>query len=157
MFNSGVGVVLGVLHAIAATVLLYIMVLPKKKDGKLNAFLQQVHNFFNVKKLYLEEVLKFLYVLSSMVAVCVGFFMMLSYQYSYWSGKEPMILQGLLVMILGPVVLRLVYEGVMMFILLVKNTMEINNNLKATSAPEAPAEPVACAAEAPAAPEFPQE
>lgn len=133
MFRTDVAVILGVIHAIAATVLLYIMVLPKRKDGKLNAFLQQVHNFFNVKKLYLEEVLKFLYVLSSVLMVCVGFFMLLGYEYGYnyyGPAKQSTFLPGLLVMVLGPIALRLVYEGIMMFILLVKNTMEINNKIK---------------------------
>lgn len=151
MFKTDVAVILGVLHAIAATVLLYIMVLPKRKDGKLNAFLQQVHNFFNVKKLYLEEVLKFLYVLSSVLMVCVGFFMLLGYEYGYnYYGleKQSTFLPGLLVMVLGPVVLRLVYEGIMMFILLVKNTMEINNKLKAEK------EACVCEAEEPVAPEI---
>jgi hypothetical protein len=33
-------------------------------------------------------------------------------------------------MLLGPVVIRLVYEAIMMGILLVKNVMQINNKLK---------------------------
>lgn len=150
MFNTEVATVLGILHAIAATVLLYIFILPKKRDGRLNAFLQHIHDFFNVKKLYLEEVLKFLYVLSTVTMVCVGFFTMISYKHSWWNGgKESMFLQGLLIMVLGPVALRLVYEGLMMFILLVKNTMEINNKIKAE-------EKEACVCEA-AAPESVEE
>ena len=36
---------------------------------------------------------------------------------------------GLLVMILGPIVERLMFEACMMFVLLVKNTMEIKKKL----------------------------
>ncbi len=140
MISYSTGMILGVLHAIAATVLLYIFILPKRKNGKLNAFLQQLHDFFNVKKLYLEEVLKFLYVLSTVLVICGGFFTMLSYEYSwYYGGRDSLFVEGLLIMLVGPIVLRLIYEGTMMFILLVKNTMEINNKLK--GAEKAPAEP----------------
>ena len=38
---------------------------------------------------------------------------------------------GVLRMVLGPVMLRLSYEGIMMFLLLVKNTAEINQKLSA--------------------------
>ena len=37
---------------------------------------------------------------------------------------------GIAVAIVGPIVLRLAYEGIMMFILLVKNVIEINNKMK---------------------------
>ena len=37
---------------------------------------------------------------------------------------------GIGIAVLGPVVLRLVYEGFMMFIILVKNVVEINNKTK---------------------------
>ena len=38
--------------------------------------------------------------------------------------------RGLLMMILGPIIIRLAYEFIMMFILLVKNVIQINNKLK---------------------------
>ena len=44
---------------------------------------------------------------------------------------------GLLTMILGPIVIRLAYEFTMMFLLLIKHVIQINNKLK--SQEEAPA------------------
>ena len=39
---------------------------------------------------------------------------------------------GIGIIIVGPIAVRLAYEGVMMFILLVKNVIEINNKMKNT-------------------------
>lgn len=135
-------IILGSIATIVLTVLLYLKVLPKKKDGELNSpFLQFLHDFFHFKKLYLEEVLKAIFVVATVACVAIGAFLLItvvSYgrYYSQWYGGY-----GLLLMIGGPIALRLTYEGFMMAILLVKNTIEINNKLKAPTAeaPEAPA------------------
>ncbi len=151
--SPAVSLVLGIIAAIAITVYLYLKVLPRKYDGKLpNKYWQFAHDFFHFKKLYLEEVLKAIYVLANAACIAIGAFMLISFQtytsyyYGYsrttWYGGY-----GLLLIICGPIALRLAYEGIMMFILLVKNTIEINNKLKAPET-QVPVTPV----EAPAAP-----
>lgn len=125
--------VLALLTAIAATVLLFIFVLPSKKREGLPKLLKVIHDIFNMKDLLLESILKVLYVFSSVACVLWGVFMIFGFQiydsgrYSYtnWMGGY-----GILVAILGPIVLRIVFEAMMMFILLVKNTIEINKKLK---------------------------
>lgn len=158
-------IILGSIATIVLTVLLYIKVLPRKMDGALeNPFLQFLHDFFHFKKLYLEEVLRFIFTLATVACIAIGAFLLITvnsydgyyYSYSTWYGGY-----GLLLMIGGPIFLRLVYEGFMMAILLVKNTIEINSKLKKPEAPAAPAPeaPAAPAPEAPAepAPETPAE
>lgn len=149
--NYEVSLVLGIISAIVLTVFLYIKVMPGKKDGTFNkGILQFLHNYFNFKKLYLEEVLKCVFSLATIACVTTGALLLISteevYHYSYYSGsyytKESTFLYGLLVMVAGPIALRLVYEVMMMFILLVKNVMDINNKLKVnngTPVEEAPA------------------
>ena len=44
---------------------------------------------------------------------------------------------GLLLIVFGPIIVRIIYEALVMFVLLVKNTIQINNKLK--SQEEAPA------------------
>ena len=150
MFSIEVLSVLSVLATIAATIFLYIKVLPRKLDGTFpKKFLQMLHDYFHFKKLYIEEVLKFIFVLATVACVCAGVFLLLgyteSYHYSYYSGgyttRESTFLYGLAVLIGGPIALRLTYEGLMMFILAVKNIMDINNKLPSkkasTEAPKA--------------------
>ena len=131
MYSVDVAAVLGAVAAIVLTILLYVKVLPKKLDGKLEKpIFQKLHDYFHFQKLYIEEVLKFLFVLATVSCVCIGLFLLLSYV-GWGSYKTSTFGTGLLVMLVGPVVLRLIYEGVMMFILLVKNVLDINNKLKA--------------------------
>ena len=138
MFEFSTALVLGAIAGIAATIFLYIKVLPKKLDGTFEKdIFQKLHDYFHFKHLYLEDVLKFIFVLATVVTVCAGAFLLLgyeeSYHYSSWSGsyttRESTFLYGLGLIVGGPISLRLVYEGMMMFILLVKNTIDINNKL----------------------------
>ena len=156
MFDSETSIILGCLAAIAATILLYIKVLPKKKDGRLgNGFFQFLHDFFHFKKLYLEEALKGVFTLATIACVSIGFFLLIGYE-GYGRYKDSTFLYGLFTMVCGPVALRLVYEGLMMFVLLVKNVLEINNKLSSAdkAIPEqAPAAPAVEPAVTEAAPE----
>ncbi len=126
-------VVLGLITAVAATVLAFIFILPEKKRAKLPKILKIVSDILNMKQLFIETFFRALYILSSFACVFVGVFMLFGfdvysgryYNHTSWYGGW-----GLLIAILGPVVVRIVFEGIMMFILLVKNTIEINKKLK---------------------------
>lgn len=109
------------LLALAASIALFVYVLPAKKNGKLgNKFLQALHNIFNFKSLLLEVILKAIYVFLTCYIILEGFFMLFS----------EVALAGLLMMLLGPIVIRLSFEGIMMFIILVKKVISIDNKLK---------------------------
>ena len=68
----------------------------------------------------LESVLKVLYVFCSLGCIFVG--ILLLFGDPFWA--------GLLVLIAGPLVLRVVYELIMLFVLLVQNTISINRKLR---------------------------
>lgn len=134
MLNFAIVLVLGLVGGIALTVWLYRAVLPAAKDGSFEKpIYQHLHDYFHFKKLYLEDVLRALFVLSTALCVAIGAFLLLGYTgYGYY--KASTFLPGVLTMVLGPVMLRLSYEGIMMFLLLVKNTAEINQKLSAGKA-----------------------
>lgn len=129
--------VMAALAAIAATVLFCIFLMPEKKAKKLPKFLRVIRDVLNMKELYLEKVLRVLYVCTTLFCIIAGGLMFFfGFGRDYWSGGVQWYGgYGLLLMIGGPIALRLVFEGLMMFILLVKNTMQINNKLKAQEAP----------------------
>ena len=148
--------VMAVLAAIAATVLLAIKVLPAKKDGTFSKKLvQHAHNYFNFKQLYLEKILKILFTFLTITCIIGGVFTAtlgnfiqfignisdaLKYDvYDYmskyiWKTLGNNVLIGLAITVLGPIALRLVYEMLMMFVLLVKNVIEINGKMKVEKA-----------------------
>ena len=138
-----VAYVLAAIMAVGATVCAFIFILPEKKAAKLPKFLRMVADILNFKDLLLEKIMKVLYVFATAYCLMAGFFMLFSgYRYG-WTFRSTA-LEGLLVMFIGPIVVRLAFEGIMMFILLVKNTIEINKKLpkKADDAVVVEAEPV---------------
>ena len=169
---------------IAATmVLLCLKVLPKKLDGTFSSkLLQFLHDYFNFKNLYIEVVLKFIFTLATVACILAGVVGILEAICGFFAGLVDAmdygsryfgyvteaffmsLLGSIVLMVVGPVVLRLTYEFSMMFIMLVKNVMEINNKTKGdpAQAPVAPQTPVAPQApqynfnQAPQAPQAPQ-
>lgn len=131
--------VLPVILAIVATVLAFVFIVPDKKREKLNKFWKFVHDTVNFKYLIIEKILQAMYIFATSATILTGFFMLFyvekgySYGYYYrsptWYGGY-----GLLVMILGPIVIRILYELGMMLVLLVKNVIQINNKMKAEGA-----------------------
>ena len=128
---NGIIPVLALLLAIGATVVAFIFIVPAKKREKLNKIGKIAHDALNFKYLIVEKVLQALYIFSTAFVIVLGFFMLFYFERYYygdvkWHGGE-----GLLLMILGPIAVRLAYEFMMMLILLVKNVIQINNKLKA--------------------------
>ena len=155
--------------ALVGTILSFVFITPEKR--KLPKFFSLIRDLFNFKYLILEKVLKALYIFWSLYYVLYGFFLLFAgfrttYNYDSWYGYGEESVEyygywGLLVMILGPIIVRIGYELVMLLVLLVKNTMEINKKLsgktkaeaKAAPAPTAPkAAPAVAPATAPAQP-----
>ena len=138
-----ISLVIGSIVAFLLTIVMYRKVMPQKLNGTFQKpILQFLHNYFHFKKLYLEEILKFIFALASITCVVNGVLLLISvdkvYHYSKYRGSyytnESTFLYGLALLIGGPIALRLAYEGIMMCILLVKNVMDINNKLKAPAA-----------------------
>jgi hypothetical protein len=127
--------ILSVVLALAATVLAFIFIVPEKKREKLNKFGKFLHDTVNFKYLIIEKILQAMYIFATTAVVLFGFFMLFYVQSGYegyyystpstWYGGY-----GILLMILGPIAVRLTYEFLMLALLLVKNVIQINNKLK---------------------------
>ena len=109
----------------------------------------------NFKTLFIEKILKALYVFATAFALIFGFLMLFSFVKvgGYWGTASTIHwygYYGLLIMIGGPIAIRLTYEVIMLFILLVKNVMDINKKLSAG------VDCSACTAAAPAEKEEPK-
>lgn len=134
--------VLGFVGVVAAMICIYILVMPEKKYKTLPPFLKWLSDLFNFRTLWLEAILKFFYVLSTTACVIFGVLLLVSVVDAYYY-KMNLAPYGLLLLLLGPVVVRLVYEGSMMLVLLVKNVMDINKKL-GVDEPQEPEKPTAC-------------
>ncbi len=121
---------------IALTILAYKFIVPEKKRAGLNKLGQFLSDVFNFKFLVIEKVLQFFYILCTIFCICFGISMLLGISIYYSSYLDKLYtdwygIYGLLIAVLGPIVIRLVYEGMMLALLLVKNVIQINKKLKA--------------------------
>ncbi len=125
--------ILGFIVALVCTVLSLIFITPENKRASLNKFFQFIHDLFNFKFLILEMILKVLYIFSTLYCIALGFFLLFSgYNTGYfgYGSFHSTALEGLATMVLGPILVRIVYEAMMLFILLVNNTISINKKIK---------------------------
>lgn len=128
MFPSAATIVfiISALVSLVCSILIWTLVMPEKKRPTLNAFFTFISDVFNFRSLLIEKILKFTYLLLTLFAILFGFCAFVV-SISINDGRAALI--GLLVMILGPIALRLIYELSMMAVLLVKNVIEINNKM----------------------------
>ena len=131
--GSKTALILSAVATIVCVVLLYAKVLPKKLDGKLNGkFAQWLHNYFHFKKLYIEEILRFFFILATVFSVCAGAFYLIA-EDTYGSGRYTYSVSytkyGLILLFVAPIVLRITYEFAMMTIIAIRNLIEINNKM----------------------------
>lgn len=117
--------IIALLLAIAATVLAFIFIVPEKKRDKLGKFGKFLHDTCNFKYLIIEKILQALYIFATALTILIGFFMLFCTDWNGWMGGK-----GILLMILGPIAVRLSYELVMLAVLAVKNIISINNKLR---------------------------
>lgn len=124
--------ILGIILTIGLMILAYMFIVPEKRRPKLNKLGQFLHDAFNFKFLLVEKVMQFFYLLATISTIAFGISMLFGfYHHSYgpYSETEWYGLYGLLTVILGPIAIRIAYELLMLFILLVKNVIQINRKL----------------------------
>lgn len=128
-YNFGLSdglMVFAVLAAIAATVLAFIFLVPEKRRANLNGFGKFIHDTLNFKYLIISKVLQAFYIFSTAFVIIGGFFMLFQTDFfGRWMGGY-----GLLAMLLGPIIIRVVYELLMLSLLLVQNVISINRKLR---------------------------
>ena len=128
--NQIIFLVIAAVLAIAATVLAFIFIVPEKRREKMNAFGRFLQDLCSFKFLVVEKILQALYIFSTAFIVLYGVMQLFNIQRDYWSGGVKwMGGMGLLYIVLGPIVVRLSYELLMMVVLLVKNVIAINHKL----------------------------
>ena len=126
----GVFSIIGGILAVVATILAYVFIVPESRREKLNAFGKFLHDTCNFKYLIVEKILQALYIFFTADLIILGFFMLFAAPEDFFGHRHWLGGYGILIMILGPILIRLMYELLMMAILLLKNVISINNKLR---------------------------
>lgn len=125
--------IIAVLAAIVGTVFAYIYIVPEENEKSENKYIKFLNGLCNFKKLYIEDIMRALYIFATICVICCGAANLLSgilsiFFQSYMAG--PRILTAIILIVVAPFIIRVTYEFIMLTILLVKNVIEINNKIK---------------------------
>lgn len=116
--GTAVWTVIAFVIAIAAGIMIYFMFV---KDNKpVSEKLQKLKDLLDFKTMLIEPILKIVYIIATVFIILFSFGLISLNFVSF-----------LMVLILGPIAIRIVYELMMINIMIWKNTKEINDNIKA--------------------------
>lgn len=115
--NAGVWMLISLIVAIIGGFTLYFVFF--KKENKFEGFLKWAHDFFNFKTLLLEDILKVCYLILT-IYITLSSFGLIAVNF----------LAFILMLVVGNLVLRVVYEAAILLIKICQNTSEINKKLK---------------------------
>lgn len=116
--GTAVWTVIAFIIAIAAGIMIYFMFVKDNKPVSEN--LQKLKDLLDFKTMLIEPILKIVYIIATVFIILFSFGLISLNFVSF-----------LMVLILGPIAIRIVYELMMINIMIWKNTKEINNNIKA--------------------------
>lgn len=108
--------VIAVILAIAAGIMVYFMFV--KSDKPVSSSLQKLRDLLDFKTMLIEPILKIVYIILTIFIVLFSFGLI-----------STSFILFLIVLIFGPLTLRITYELMMINIMIWKNTKEINGNL----------------------------
>ncbi len=113
--GAGVWVFISAILALVGGILVYVLFLNKKNEKKFTGFVKWLYDFLSFKTLTIEMLLKVFYLIGA-IFITLGSFAFI--------GTSALAFFGML--ILGNLVLRVIYEGSLLVILIYKNVKELN-------------------------------
>lgn len=116
--GASVWIVISFILAMVGGLLIYFLFLNKKNEGKFNGFIGWLYDFLSFKKMFMEALLKILYLI-------VALFITLS----SFASIGTSFITFLLTLVVGNIVARLIYEFALLLLVICRNTTEINKKL----------------------------
>jgi len=116
--DFGVWGIISVILAIIGGILAFFLFVQAKQEPK-NKFLKWLKDFLAFKTMWIEPIMKIAYYVATIFCVLISFSFI---PYSF--------VVFILVLVLGPITIRLFYEMIMMFIMIWHNTRDIAENTK---------------------------
>ncbi len=119
--GAEVWVIIASILALVGGILTYFLFVKSKNDPK-NKFLKWLKDFLAFKTMWLEPILKCFYYIATI------FVILFSFVFLGQGGSG--VVSFFFMLILGPIIVRLIYEASMMFIMIWRNTENISENTK---------------------------
>ena len=116
--GAGIWTIIALILAIIGGVLVHFLFVKAKQEPK-GKFLVWLKDFLAFKTMWIEPIMKVLYYIGTIFVVLASFSLI-----------SVSFLSFILTLVLGPIIIRLLYEGAMMFIMIWHNTQTIADNTK---------------------------
>lgn len=116
--GAGIWTIIALILAIIGGVLVHFLFVKAKQEPK-GKFLVWLKDFLAFKTMWIEPIMKVLYYIGTIFVVLASFSLI-----------SVSFLSFILTLVLGPIIIRLLYEGAMMFIMIWRNTQTIADNTK---------------------------
>ncbi len=116
--EAGIWIIIAAILAVIGGVLVYFLFVNKKETPK-GKFLIWLKDFLSFKTMWVETLIKVFYYITTIFVILASFAII-----------STSFLSFILTLILGPVLTRLVYEGMLMFIMIWRNTKDISEHTK---------------------------
>ena len=123
--GAGIWGIIALILAIVGGILVYFLFVKAKTEPK-GKFLKWLKDFLSFKVMWIEPILKVVYYMATIFVILYSFTFF--GMFNILGGMA--FLMFLLTLILGPVIIRIVYEASMMFIMIWRNTKDISDNTK---------------------------
>ena len=117
IIGSSVWMIIALILAIVGGILVYFLFLSKKNEGKFKGFLGWLYDFLSFKKMFLEALLKITYLILAIYVTLSSFALIGTNFFTF-----------LLVLILGNVLVRVIYEFSLILLVICRNTTDIAKN-----------------------------
>lgn len=127
-------VILLIILLIAALICTFRFLIPEKRAYRLSPFWRKVSDFLNMKELYLEKILRTLYVLCTVITVvlCLGIGILMPFAIPYLNFGQRLlylllgIIAGALICIILLFFNRILFENIMLKVMLTDAAKKIN-------------------------------
>lgn len=119
--GAGIWLIIASILAVVGGILVYFLFVKAKAEPK-NKFLKWLKDSLSFKVMWIEPILKVVYYIATI------FIVLNSFSFLALGGNG--VLMWLATLVLGPVILRVLYEATMMFIMIWRNTRDIADNAK---------------------------
>ena len=123
--GAGIWLIIAAILAVVGGILVYFLFVRSKNEPK-GKFGKWLKDFLAFKVMWIEPILKVVYYIATIFIILYSF----TYfgMFNILGGMA--LLMWLLTIILGPIIIRIVYEMTMMFIMIWHNTRDIAENTK---------------------------
>ncbi len=113
--------IIALVLAIVGGIVVYFLFVNAKTEPK-GKFAKWLKDFLSFKIMWIEPILKVVYYVATIFTVLYSFTFLALGGYGF--------LMFLMCLVLGPIIIRIVYEATMMFIMIWRNTRDIAENTK---------------------------